>query len=244
MPVRFSVNSYWGPRREDPPDIARRCRRMLDELAAISPVFTCSEFGNDRRFIPTDQLAGDRLVQLIESQVDRADDGTPTPVSGYGMPARVGREGDPRSLIATVSAGKRYPASFYINTVLMETKPLDPENTGFFTPHLLKQVMLALIAAWQPTWSAVYPTDLIKFWPEPGRGPKFRLAWMTYLSARFAAIVTPPSSLPSDRTPDGGLLMIATKDRFDTANPAHVAAAREIEDAIAPVNALPWPPDA
>jgi hypothetical protein len=38
--------------------------------------------------------------------------------------------------------------------------------------------------------------------------------------------------------------MIATKDRFDVGNELHLAAARRIEAALAPVNALPWPPDA
>ncbi len=38
--------------------------------------------------------------------------------------------------------------------------------------------------------------------------------------------------------------MTATRDRFDVDNPTHLAVAREIEAAMAPVNALPWPPDA
>jgi hypothetical protein len=54
----------------------------------------------------------------------------------------------------------------------------------------------------------------------------------------------PPRSAIVEHTPQGGIVMIATKDRFDVTNPDHLAAAREIEAAIAPVNALPWPPDA
>jgi hypothetical protein len=37
--------------------------------------------------------------------------------------------------------------------------------------------------------------------------------------------------------------MVATEERFDLDNPAHMAAALEIEDALLPVSALPWPQD-
>jgi hypothetical protein len=42
------------------------------------------------------------------------------------------------------------------------------------------------------------------------------------------------------RLANGGLLMSATTQTFDVENPAHMAAAREIVAAIAPLNALPW----
>jgi hypothetical protein len=57
-------------------------------------------------------------------------------------------------------------------------------------------------------------------------------------------MVTPPISAIVEHTSQGGIVMAATKDRFDVTNPDHLSAAREIETAIAPVNALPWPPDA
>jgi hypothetical protein len=37
--------------------------------------------------------------------------------------------------------------------------------------------------------------------------------------------------------------MVATRERFDVANTDHMAAARAINTAMAPLNALPWPPD-
>lgn len=38
--------------------------------------------------------------------------------------------------------------------------------------------------------------------------------------------------------------MPATNETFVTSNPQHLAVAREIETALAPLNALPWSPDA
>jgi hypothetical protein len=37
--------------------------------------------------------------------------------------------------------------------------------------------------------------------------------------------------------------MVATEETFLADNPGHVAIAREIDAALAPFNALPWPPD-
>ena len=66
---------------------------------------------------------------------------------------------------------------------------------------------------------------------------------MTYLAAPFAAKIAPPHSAICEQV-DGGLLMTATEETFQVDNPAHVAVARDIDAAMAPINALPWPPDA
>jgi hypothetical protein len=54
----------------------------------------------------------------------------------------------------------------------------------------------------------------------------------------------PPKTAIVEYRPNGGLLMAATDETFITANPRHLAVAHDIEAAIAPLNALPWPPDA
>jgi hypothetical protein len=61
--------------------------------------------------------------------------------------------------------------------------------------------------------------------------------WISYIGPRYAHLVTPPQSAVVERRPDGGLLMAATDETFVTANPAHLAAARDIEAAVAPFNA-------
>jgi len=71
--------------------------------------------------------------------------------------------------------------------------------------------------------------------------PHFGLAWMTYISARFAPMITPPRTAITEHVPGGGLLMIATEERCSAENPAHMAVARDIEAGLAPVNAQPWP---
>jgi hypothetical protein len=67
---------------------------------------------------------------------------------------------------------------------------------------------------------------------------------MTYVSPRFAPLIRPFQDIKAETVAGGGLLMVATRDRFDVINPEHMAAARAIDTAMVPLNALPWPPDA
>ena len=57
---------------------------------------------------------------------------------------------------------------------------------------------------------------------------------------RASLVTPPPAQVIVGRLANGGLLMSATTQTFDVENPAHMAAAREIAAAIAPLNALPW----
>jgi len=71
-----------------------------------------------------------------------------------------------------------------------------------------------------------------------------RIGWMSYAAPRFAPLITPPPSAIAERTAQGGLLLSATQETFRVDNPAHLAAAQDILKALAPFEALPWPPDA
>jgi hypothetical protein len=132
-----------------------------------------------------------------------------------------------------------------VNSAELLTKPSNEDNAALITLPVFKPALLAIAAAWDATWCAAYPWDILPFWAEPGPGqPHFQMAWITYLSPRFAPMVTPPRSAIVERTPQGGLIMISTEERFDVTNPGHLSVARAIEAALAPVNALPWPPEA
>ena len=44
-----------------------------------------------------------------------------------------------------------------------------------------------------------------------------------------------PSTAIVEDTPDGGLLLVATREPFDATNPAHLAAAFAIHQSLAPL---------
>jgi hypothetical protein len=218
---------------------------MFDALSAIDPVFGNWLCYSQMKLVPRTSLSLDGLAALIEKGVDRAEvTGRPTRQYGYRFGALNSAKKNPRSIGVDIHAGQEVPANYFINTASIETAPLDDQNASFIDLRVFKAALLALTFAWDVTWCGAYPWSVLRLRtkPNPPR-PWFGLAWMTYISPRFAAMVTPPRSAISERLPNGALLMIATEERFETENPAHLTVARDIEAALAPVNALPWPPE-
>ncbi len=244
MTSGFDINSYWGPRRQSPAEIASILRTMLDTLAAIDSLFSNWTFVGETRAVPLDQLHHQGLTSLLGHQVFTADDGEPIPSYGYLFSAYTGLRTDPRTLTLSGHAGGYMPSRSFTNVVRLETRPPARDNEALLELDPLKAAMLAVVAAWDVTWASVYPAELVSSWAKPAGRPTFDLAWVTYLSPRFAPMIVPPRGVFVEHTPQGGIVLIATRDRFDVGNELHLAAARRIATALEPVNALPWPPDA
>jgi hypothetical protein len=152
-------------------------------------------------------------------------------------------KGTGRGIKLRVHAGNTLAANYRINTAHLMTEPLNEKNESIIDVRVLKPALLALASAWDATWCGTAPWGLDDL-ETPHVRPWFGLEWMTYLSPRFAAMVTPPRSAIVERLAGGALLMIATPERFETSNPTHLSVAKDIEAALAPINAMPWPPDA
>jgi len=243
--ARYSLLAYWGPRREDPDMLAFRLMRTLKALPAIHPDFAhwfiYPDRESDLRAAPFDH---DELARIIARGVSRSDDGYPEPEGGYYFSVTNELVATPRWVTLSFSAGCIYRSRAFHNTAELLTAPLSAANAPLITVPVMKAVLLALVSIWDATWCGVAPWDIVL--RRPGKRPKppfFPQAWIAYLSARFAPLVTPPRTIVSEHVPGGGLLMVATQERFDLDNPAHMAAALEIEDALLPVSALPWPQD-
>lgn len=243
MSGRYSVMAYWGPRREDPDMLAARLARTLQALSPIHPdlanwiVYPVEE--SDLRSGPFGHVD---LARMIAAGVSRADNGDPTPVEGYTVWARNEPVPTPRWVGLTVRAGSTLRIRAKVNVVDLLTAPLSAANVTLITAPVMQDIVLTLASIWDATWCSAEPCLILDRRPE--RRPKkpwFSQAWITFLSARFAPLVTPPRSVISEHTPRGDLLMTATEERFDLDDPDHMAAALEIEDALAPVNALSWP---
>jgi len=217
---------------------------MLDELSTIDPVFSSWIFLGRTKGTPLASLTKEGLVRLIADGVDRGDnDDSPFPQGGYTFGASNGQKGSGHGIKVRIHAGNTLTANYRANTANLTTEQLNETNDSITGLRVLKPAMLALAAAWNATWCGTAPWGINDF-ETPHSRPWFGLEWMTYLSPRFAPMVTPPRSAIVERLTGGGLLMIATEERFETNNPTHLSVARDIEAALAPINALPWPPDA
>jgi Immunity protein 52 len=216
---------------------------MLNDLSAISPVFGNWIFLGRTKGTPLAGLSEADVAALIAQGVSREDDGTPFLQAGYRFGASNGLKNTGRGIRLSIHVSNTLADNFFINTVHLMTEPLNEENWSVIDSRVLKPAMLAIARTWGATWCGTAPWGIGEFEPRRSR-PWFGLEWMTYLSPRFAPMVTPPRSAIVERLASGGLLMMATEERFETKNPSHLSAARDIEAALAPINALPWPPDA
>jgi hypothetical protein len=240
----YGIMCTWGPRADTPEGLASRFLRTLAALTEIDPAFCNWQVGYSKQ-MPLAEWSLDDIVGEIVYGNDLQETGVFRPKKGYSFGAVSSPPSDARRLSLDFHAGRATSANFFINTASLQTRPLCEENASLITLPVLKPALLVLASLWEPTWCGLSPWSVHDFKPkrEPHR-PWFGLEWVTYLSPRFAPLVTPPRTAITEHLPNGALLMIATEDRFTVDNPQHLAVARDIEAALAPVNALPWPPDA
>src|SRR5579871_1809635 len=120
------------------------------------------------------------------------------------------------------------------NVAEVQMEPSCLENADVQNAPVLKAMLGTVVAAWKADWGIVEPYRLPEVLGHHYR--RFRGGWITFLAAPFLPLIVPPRSAILERGPDDGLLLIATEERFCVDNPSHVAVARDICAALAPLN--------
>jgi hypothetical protein len=249
MTSSYSILAYWGPRPESPPACAPKILRMFEALRRIDPALG-RLFWRDRengKPLPVTSLDVASAARLL-AQRQNLSEVTRKPIVefGYRFVATNELPWGPRCLTINGKLGGYTTANILANYVCLSTEPLHRENEDIINFRVFRSALLELASIWDASWCSATPTDLLEFVSTINverRTPRLSGGWITYLAAPFAAKIAPPHSAICEQV-DGGLLMTATEETFQVDNPAHVAVARDIDAALAPINALPWPPDA
>ena len=232
--IQNFIRARWEARAQTPDELAVRFLRMIDSLAKINPIFglwACN-YRRPRNF----ETLRDRFAEEIVAKVARDGSGNRYPQFGYHFGAYTRDAPEGGSFIIGCNAGATAENAFP-NDVTMATfgRNPDPEIIDY---RLTRSALLAIVDAWEPVQAAAFSNQLFMRSREANY---FREAWIQYLTPWLAEKITPPSSVPSEHLPNGGLLMTATTETFDVDNPAHLKAAQDMAAAMAPLNALPWP---
>lgn len=239
----FQVAAVWRFRNESVEDLADGALKTMDALTEICPF--CEEwnvpnysqpgYGPDEMMIPTIPLpqVRHRLADFVGYGVSRDDDGTPNPRGGFSL-----RTGTEQELVsrhiqmgchgARLNAGSRASGASF--RTAHNTYP-DPAITAY---PVIRKILTAYIRIWKPDYAVATTSDLIEH--ERYLGRIFAGKWMIYLSSALAKRIANTDDVPIVQVADGGLILIAADETFDVANPAHLAGARAIRDAIAPLN--------
>jgi len=236
----YKIYASWGPRAEPPEVIAVRYLACTDRLKQIHPAYDNWIFnlkGKPKKFAALRET----LAAAIAANVVRGDAGDPTPIYGYRANVLNSMKNDPSSLALRVNAGAWVTSGHFCNSAMIKTGDNVVPDPAIIAYPAFKAALLALVESFDATYCSAYPQQIMDFW-DPAR--HLRIGWMSYVAPRFAPLITPPPAAIHERTAKGGLLLSATQDTFRVDNFAHLAVAQDIIKALAPFEALPWPPDA
>jgi hypothetical protein len=235
---RYAVWLVRPQLRETPAVIGQKFLATLDALSAIDPLFRDWKVFD---FVTTEAIplaaARSRIAAIVENNVARDKRDQPTPKSGYGAIGVTGNVKKSRIAHLTADAGAVYPGR---GSVLLEIgNALAPTDPSIVNYPLFRKALLAVTAHWQPAWSyaCLFRMDYWKAPIVPGapviRYNPFHIPWIAYLSPTLSTgFVVPPSDLRTEHAPGGGLLLSATEEAFDPANPDHLRRARLLAETM------------
>lgn len=223
---------------ETPTSIGAKFVDTLDALTRIEPtVFTNWEI-TDLPAMASQPLAAarSRIADIVENNVSRDDLREPDPgYGGYSAFAFSDNVPSSRRVHLRVNTGGKFDRTTWLQTSEWNVLP-DP---AIVTYPIFKNALLAINAIWPPLWACAcaFKVGYYKTSLAPGAPlfpyTRFHIPWMGYLPASpTKRFVLPPPEIVTERTPDGGLLMIATEDRLDPTNPEHLRRARIIAETM------------
>jgi len=233
----YSIRSAWPAKLQSPKEIGEKFLHTLDKLERIDGVFSDWGLGDKTKenLTPLELIASD-ITTVVEHNVSRDDFDNPDPDAGYAMFAANHVSAGDKITSANVSfqikAGSKWN---WANEAFVHTGGYEiPPQPSIITYPIFKAALLTMIAAWPCTWAnaSAFKMDYWEHSDAPGEAPMpysiYHLSWMAYLSGERSAKLTPPAGVTWERTPDGGLLLIAAEERFDPTNPLHIQRSRAI----------------
>jgi hypothetical protein len=234
-PFIYFIHSKLPRRDEMPAVIGPKFLDTLDALSGIDPLFTNWNV-LDLPAMATLPLAvaRPRISAIIENNVVRNDYDQPEPQSGYKAIGVTDNPTQSRVAKLRVAAGAVFPGELGLE-VGDFIYPTDPLIVSY---SLFRKALLATSAIWQPTWASV-DAFRTRYWEKPivPGAPEFpyspfHIPWIAYLSPALSVRFALPADILTERTPDGGLLMTATKERLDPTNLEHLRRAHILADTM------------
>ncbi|HEY3798189.1 MAG TPA: Imm52 family immunity protein [Caulobacteraceae bacterium] len=232
----YRVLGVWSARATSPAAIAKTFLSTLDKMSAADSLLT--NWGNfkfhedgSRTGVSLDAVRADfsRFVTGCPS-VDY--EGEPNGFS-VGMVSDFAPEMEPddRTAVSGVHAGDPTRDRFEF----WNGSYLGPANPDVVTYPRYRLVFRTLVNAWSPAWARAtcsvpgkYPAEVSGDPTFPYSG--FQMPWMAYLAPDRAGPVKPPPQVITERTSDGGLIMIAAETRLIPGDPVHMKASRAIAE--------------
>jgi hypothetical protein len=233
---KYSIRSVPSVGAESSGTLGAKFLKILDALHRIDPtIFTNWQIMDFPASASMPLAAAQpRIGAIVEANITRDDHGKPSPYYGYSCVAFTDNATRSRNVTLRIKAGGKDQGHIFLETGGYKVPP-DP---SILTYPFFRAALLAINAIWSPPWSCAqaFRVDYHEAPLFPGAPlfpySRFHIPWIAYLSSPLAAEVNLPPEIPRENTPDGGLLMTATEDRLDPANPEHLRRARILAETL------------
>jgi hypothetical protein len=232
----YFIRSEMPPCVESPDQLGARFVNTLDALTRVDPTIFANWEVMDYPARASSPLAEarERIGAIIEKNVDRNDLGESCPQYGYAAGALVIAGDKSRRVGFRIKTGGTNKGDTSLRTGEWNVFP----DAAMVTYSIFKSALLAIGANWPPRWACAYAFR-VDYDEEPliAGSPLFpyslfHITWIAYLSAPLAAGLHLPPEILTERTPDGGVLISATKERLDPTDPEHLRRARILAEAM------------
>jgi hypothetical protein len=233
---KYSIRSAPPVGLESSNALGAKFLNSLDALSRIDPTIFTNWQVMDFPASASIPLAAarPRIGAIVEANITRDDHGKPSPHYGYSCVAFTDNAAKSRNAALQIKARGKDEGHIMLETGGYKVAP-DP---CIVTYPFFRAALLAINATWSPPWSCAqaFRVDYheVPLFPGAPLFPysRYHIPWVAYLSGPLAEGVKLPTEIVSERTPDGGLLMTATKERLDPTNPEHLRCARVLAETL------------
>jgi hypothetical protein len=229
----YYVGAYWGARREDVGECARRAELFFHRLARCdASLGQWYRRGRVARGSPGHLVrTNDReeLEELFLQGRNRTDVGKSV-IEDLGFSLHAWNQ-RPDAKATTLQMSCGVYAETFSNVCLMDLPSEGEAAERMLNVSTLVQVMSCMAIAWDPDWGVANTSLTMDLIPRTVKG-EARVGWMTYLARRRGTV--PPLPAPVRIEPVGslGMLVILTPERFTASNPDHIALGRRVHELL------------
>jgi hypothetical protein len=238
----YYAGVYWGARREEVAECARRTELFFHLLARCDATlgrwYRAGRVARGSPGHPVTTNDPEELKELLLRGRNRTDLGKQV-IEDLGFGLRVwNQQPDGRSTKVSLRCGAFTEA---VSNVCL----LNPPSQGDAAERLLSapaltQVLTCMATAWDPDWGVATSTKTRA--PISVDEQDSDVGWLMYFARRRGTV--PPLPAPVRIEPVGllGTLVILTPERFTASNPEHMALGRRVRELLKRAGLLTSPP--
>jgi len=220
------VRFFWGPRREEAGQVAKRLRRSLKGLLELDPVFgQWYPVGkNPDRPVPLDL---ETLEALCRKGISREEVPPFKPMEDLGFAVNL-LTGGSWILRLRVHGGVATP--YLPNSLIMDLPPTGVVGKRVYRVEPLIALCRLVVQCWDPEVGQIWSAKLSKALDVPEEG--IDVGWLTYIAKRRMRLPVLDKAIEVIPIARAGHLIVSTRQRFSADNADHLARATRIAAAL------------